>query len=102
MKEYLYNPTTVYIDPSTEMSVGLYETHRVKAVPISQYFDNGSPFDPSTGPDPSPGPTPDPSSWEYDEDGNGVPDIIDTLYDNQDAMQQQQDILQQNQTWSVI
>lgn len=37
MKEYLYNPTSVYIDPSTEMSVGLYETHRVKAVAISQY-----------------------------------------------------------------
>lgn len=97
LKEYIPNPTTVYIDPVYGgNTVGQYIVERLsKFYPYPQFDSSTSPFDPSSGPDPSPGPTTDPSSWEYDGDGNGVPDVID------DLQKEQQQALQ-DRTWGII
>ena len=97
LNEYIPNPTTVYIDPEYEgNTVGQYVVERLsKFYPYPQFDSSTSPFDPSPGPDPSSGPTTDPSSWEYDGDGNGTPDVID------DLQREQQQALQ-DRTWAII
>ena len=114
MKNYIYNPTTVYIDPNEIVSNCMEIDTSLLVVPekIEQFVDDGKPVpvpphpdpSPGPGPDPSPGPTPpdpsynpydDPSNFLYDGDKNGVPDYID----NMDA---EREVIKENQMWDVI
>lgn len=78
-KEYIYNPMTVYIDPSIDgQTLAQYDIEKFskQEYPYPQFVNDE---EPPTPVDPSVNPADDPSAWEYDGDKNGVPDILDNM-----------------------
>lgn len=100
--EYLYNPTTVYIDPTGDGANFLEYTHEThKMHPYPQFIVDSSEIDPSVDPDPPYDPSGDcpckhiPSQVLIDEDENGIPDYADQLIEDTDE-------LRRNNTWVTI